>query len=62
MAEKPNTQEEKELDQLIEKFKTDDEYFAHIQRQTVSHILRNKLKEEKTAEDRLIEMVINSRY
>ncbi|MDB2371081.1 hypothetical protein N9W28_01250 [Alphaproteobacteria bacterium] len=62
MAEKPNPQEEKELDQLIEKFKTDDEYFAHIQRQTVSHILRNKLKEEKTAEDRLIEMVINSRY
>lgn len=62
MAEKPNPQEEKELDQLIEKFKTDDEYFAHIQRQTVSHILRNKLKEEKTAEERLIEMVINSRY
>ena len=62
MAEKPNPQEKKELDQLIEKFKTDDEYFAHIQRQTVSHILRNKLKEEKTAEDRLIEMVINSRY
>ena len=62
MAEKLNPQEEKELDQLIEKFKTDDEYNAHIQRQTVSHILRNKLKEKKTAEDRLIEMVINLRY
>ena len=62
MAEKLNSQEEKELDQLIEKFKTDDEYNAHIQRQTVSHILRHKSKEKKTAEDRLIEMVINSRY
>ena len=62
MAEKLNPQEEKELDQLIEKFKTDDEYNAHIQRQTVSHILRNKSKEKKTAEDRLIEMVINLRY
>ena len=62
MAEKLNPQEEKELDQLIEKFKTDDEYNAHIQRQTVSHILRNKSKEKKNAEDRLIEMVINLRY
>lgn len=62
MAEKLNPQEEKELDQLIKKFKTDDEYFAHIHRQTVSHILRYKSKEKKTAEDRLIEMVINARY
>ena len=62
MAEKLNPQEEKELDQLIEKFKTNDEYFAHIHRQTVSHILRNKSKEKKSAEDRLIKMVINSRY
>lgn len=62
MAEKLNPQEEKELDQLIEKFKTDDEYNAHIQRQTVTNILRNKSKEKKTAEDRLIEMVINLRY
>ena len=62
MAEKLNSQEEKELDQLIEKFKTDDEYNAHIQRQTVTNILRNKSKEKKTAEDRLIEMVINLRY
>ena len=62
MAEKLNPQEEKDLDQLIEKFKTDDEYNAHIQRQTVTNILRNKSKEKKTAEDRLIEMVINLRY
>jgi len=62
MAEKLNPQEEKELDQLIEKFKTDDEYNAHIQRQTVTNILRNKSKGKKTAEDRLIEMVINLRY
>ena len=62
MAEKLNPQEEKELDQLIEKFKTDDEYNAHIQRQTVTNILRNKSKEKKTAEDRLIEMVTNLRY
>jgi len=62
MAKKLNPQEEKELDQLIEKFKTDDEYNAHIQRQTVTNILRNKSKEKKTAEDRLIEMVINLRY
>ena len=42
-SEKLTPQEERELDQLIEKFKSDDKYFAHIQRQATSHILTQKI-------------------
>jgi hypothetical protein len=55
--------EDKQLDDLIDKFKTDDAYYAHIQRQTVSHILRQKGDNRRpTAEERLINIVVSNRY
>ena len=57
------TEEDRQLDELIDKFKSDDEYYAHIQRQAVSHILRAKGSNQKsTAEQRLINIIINNRY
>ena len=56
-------EEDRQLDDLIDKFKSDDEYYAHIQRQAVSHILRAKGSNQKpTAEQRLINIIINNRY
>ena len=57
-------EEERELDQLIEKFKSDDEYFAHIQRQATSHILTQKITstQKPTAEQRLLDLVVKYRY
>jgi hypothetical protein len=56
-------EEDRQLDELIDKFKSDDEYYAHIQRQTVSHILRTKgCNQRPTAEERLISIVISNRY
>jgi hypothetical protein len=56
-------EEDRQLDDLIDKFKSDNEYYAHIQRQTVSHILRVKGSNQKpTAEQRLISIIINNRY
>ena len=56
-------EEDRQLDDLIDKFKSDDEYYAHIQRQAVSHILRPKGSNQKpTAEQRLISIIINNRY
>ncbi|MDC0968721.1 hypothetical protein OAS25_06565 [Alphaproteobacteria bacterium] len=55
--------EELELDQLIDKFKNDDKYFAHIQRKAVTRILSKNTKNRRiSAEDRLINIVINNRY
>ena len=63
-SEKLTRQEERELDQLIEKFKSDDKYFAHIQRQATSHILTQKITstQKPTAEQRLLDMVVKSRF
>ena len=63
-SEKLTPQEERELDQLIEKFKNDDKYFAHIQRQATSHILNQKITstQKPTAEQRLLDLVIKYRY
>lgn len=56
-------EEDRQLDDLIAKFKSDDEYYAHIQRQAVSHILRAKGGNQRpTAEERLISIVISNRY
>ena len=56
-------EEELELDQLIDKFKNDDEYFAHIQRTAVTHILSKNTKSGRpSAEERLIKLLINNRY
>ena len=56
-------EEELELDQLIDKFKNDDEYFAHIQRTAVSSILSKNTKSGRpSAEERLIKLLINNRY
>ena len=56
-------EEDRQLDELIDKFKSDDEYYAHIQRQAVSHILRVKGGNQRpTAEERLISIVISNRY
>mgnify|MGYP001444442826 CR=1 FL=1 len=56
-------EEDRQLDELIDKFKSDDEYYAHIQRQTVSHILRQKGDNRRpTAEERLINIVVSNRY
>ena len=57
-------EEERELDQLIEKFKSDDKYFAHIQRQATSHILTRKITstQKLTAEQRLLDLVVKYRY
>ena len=55
--------EELELDQLIDKFKKDDEYFAHIQRKAVTRILNKNTKNSRpSAEERLLNIVINNRY
>ena len=56
--------EEREFDQLIEKFKSDDKYFAHIQRQATSHILTRKITstQKLTAEQRLLDLVVKYRY
>ena len=57
------SEEDRQLDDLIDKFKSDDEYYAHIQRQAVSHILRAKGSYQKpTAEQRLINIIISNRY
>ena len=63
-SEKLTPQEERELDQLSEKFKSDDKYFAHIQRQATSHILTQKITstQKPTAEQRLLDLVVKSRY
>ena len=56
-------EEDRQLDDLIDKFKSDDKYYAHIQRQAVSHILRAKGSNQKpTAEQRLINILISNRY
>ena len=56
-------EEDRQLDDLIDKFKSDDEYYAHIQRQAVSLILRAKGGNHRpTAEERLISIVISNRY
>lgn len=62
-SEKLTPQEERELDQLIEKFKSDDKYFAHIQRQATSHILTRKITstQKPTAEQRLLDLVVKHR-
>ena len=56
--------EDNELDQLIERFKSNDEYFAYIQRQVVTHILSENIKDKKkpTAELRLLDLVKKTRY
>ena len=57
--------EELELDELIDKFKNDDEYFAHIQRTAVTRILsknKNTKSGRPSAEERLIKLLINNRY
>ena len=63
-SEKLTPQEERELDQLIEKFKSDDKYFAHIQRQATSHILTRKITstQKLTTEQRLLDLVVKYRY
>ena len=63
-SEKLTSQEEREFDQLIEKFKSDDKYFAHIQRQATSHILTQKITstQKPTAERRLLDLVVKYRY
>ena len=56
-------EEDRQLDDLIDKFKSDDEYYVHIQRQAVSHKLRAKGGNQRpTAEERLISIVISNRY
>jgi len=56
-------EEDRQLDDLIDKFKSDDAYYAHIHRQTVSHILRQKGDNRRpTAEERLIHIIVNNRY
>ena len=58
-----NAEEDRQLDDLIDKFKSDDDYYAHIQRQAVSHILRAKGGNQRpTAEERLISIIISNRY
>ena len=55
--------EEQELNHLIKKFKNDDEYFAHIQRKAVTRILTKNTKNKRpSAEERLLNIVINNRY
>ena len=56
-------EEDRQLDDLIDKFKSDDTYYAHIHRQTVSHTLRQKGDNRRpTAEERLINIVVSNRY
>ena len=56
-------EEDRQLDELIDKFKSDDEYNARIQREVVTYIFRAKRDSQRpTAKERLISIVINNRY
>ena len=56
-------EEDRQLDELIDKFKSDDEYNTHIQREAVTYILRAKRGGQRpTAKERLISIIINNRY
>ena len=56
-------EEDRQLDELIDKFKSDDEYNAHIQREVVTCIIRAKRGSQRpTAKERLISIIINNRY
>ncbi len=57
-------EEEREFDQLIERFKSDDKHFAHIQRQATSHILTQKITstQKPTVEQRLLDLVVKYKY
>jgi hypothetical protein len=56
-------EEDLQLDDLIDKFKSDDEYYALIQRTAVTRILSKNTKSGRpSAEERLIKLLINNRY
>jgi hypothetical protein len=56
-------EEDLQLDDLIDKFKSDDEYYTHIQRTAVTRILSKNTKSGRpSAEERLIKLLINNRY
>ena len=56
-------EEDRQLDELIDKFKSDDEYNTHIQREVVTYILRAKrVGQRPTAKERLISIIISNRY
>ena len=56
-------EEDRQLDDMIDKFKSDDEYNAHIQREAVTYILRAKRGSQRpTAKERLISIIISNRY
>ena len=56
-------EEDLQLDDLIDKFKSDDEYYAHIQRTAVTRTLSKNTKSGRpSAEERLIKLLINNRY
>ena len=56
--------ENNELDKLIERFKSNDQYFAYIQRKAVTFTLTQKLKENKkpTTEERLLKLIVKNRF
>ena len=56
--------QEQELNQLIDKFKNDEEYFGYINRKATSHILVRKKNSEEgfSAEAKLLDLVVSLRY
>jgi len=57
--------EEKELDELMEKYKNDDEYFAHMNRKVTTFMLlggTRSIKGRPTPEQMLLALLVNGRF
>ena len=57
--------EEKELNHLIDKYKNDDEFFAHMNRQVTSFILLGGvggIKGRPTPEQMLLALLVSGRF
>ena len=60
-----NKEEEIELNQLMDKYKNDDEFFAHMNRQVTTFMLLGGVKGIKrrpTPEQMLLALLVSGRY
>ena len=66
---KPNdkltNEEEQELNHLMNKYKNDDEFFAHMNREVTTFMLLGRMrsiKERPTPEEMLLALLVSGRY
>ena len=56
-------EEDCQLDELIDKFKSDDKYNALVQLEAITYIIQAKRGSQRPiAKERLISIIINNRY